>query len=65
VAKIADGVSSTFGSLVFWFFGFSLRGRTGFDRTLGSESGVPWLISWPRKKLITMLLVESNLALAA
>ena len=21
---------------------------TGFDRVLGSESGVPWLISWPR-----------------
>jgi hypothetical protein len=20
----------------------------GFDRVLGSESGVPWLISWPR-----------------
>ena len=29
------------------------------------ESGVSWLISWPRKKLITMLRVESNLALAA
>jgi hypothetical protein len=41
------------------------RGRTGFDRMLGSESGVPWLISWPRKKLITMLVAESNLSLAA
>jgi hypothetical protein len=51
--------SSVLGSLL------SLWGRTGFDRMLGSESGVPWLISWPRKKLITTLLAESNLALAA
>lgn len=32
----------------------------------GSESGVSWLISWPRKKLITNLSVDSNsYALAA
>lgn len=30
-----------------------------------SGSGVSWLISWPRKKLITNLLAESNLSLAA
>ncbi len=28
-------------------------GRIGFDRMLGSESGVSWLVSGPRKKLTT------------
>jgi len=31
-----------------WPARLSARGRTGFDRMLGSGSGVPWLISRPR-----------------
>ena len=33
-------------------FDFRSKGAIGFDWVTISKGGVPWLISWPRKKLI-------------
>src|SRR5262249_40965366 len=41
------------------------RGRPGFDRVLRGMGGVSWLISWPRKKLITLITAEPQFSLAA
>ena len=38
----------------------AIPGATGFDWISGSVDGVPWLISWPRKKLIKQQLLKSN-----
>ena len=38
---------------------------SGFDRVIGGVDGVSWLISWPRKKLITTITAEPQLTLAA
>jgi len=35
-------------------------GAIGFDWITISQGGVPWLISWPRKKLIKQQLLKSN-----
>ena len=40
-------------------------GRSGIDRVSEVSGGVSWLISWPRKKLITTLTAEPQFSLAA
>jgi len=35
-------------------------GAIGFDWFFAGDGGVPWLISWPRKKLITQQLPTSS-----
>ena len=37
---------------LFHFTGFNDKGAIGFDWVTVGLGGVPWLISWPRKKLI-------------
>jgi len=37
-----------------------LPGAIGFDWFFAGDGGVPWLISWPRKKLITQQLPTSS-----
>jgi polyribonucleotide nucleotidyltransferase len=37
----------------------------GIDRAIRGGGGVSWLISWPRKKLITLITAEPQLTLAA
>jgi hypothetical protein len=44
---------------------FDYWGRIGFDRVVRSVGGVPWLVSWPRKKLTKNLVADANLAMAA
>ena len=38
---------------------------SGFDRVCQASRGVSWLISWPRKKLITQLAAEPQFSMAA
>lgn len=38
----------------------SMKGATGFDWIMRGLGSVPWLISWPRKKLIKKQLLTSR-----
>jgi len=49
IITVADGKSAT-----------PSPGAIGFDWIAAGKGGVPWLISWPRKKLIKKQLLKSN-----